>query len=392
MKLNKINALAAALLFCAAIAGAKVMDNTVATVNSKPILSSEYDKLKKSVLEEYKKNAPQLLQNKDNVTAIEEEVLNQMITDALLTQAAKEENIKVKDSELAEGINEIKSRFAKDKDGKPITDKKQTEKNFKDELKKEGITYKQFEDKIRDQIAVRKLVDTVVRAKTVQPTKDDVKKLYDNILTIMSGDKKAIEKLPKESIESAAPLSAKLTQLTAEQIKVSPVFLRTDAALSEAARKDKEKQAKEIKKQIESGKITFLEAVEKYSDDKTVLSTGGEAVLVRGIMPKDFDEKAFNTAVGKISEPIKTEQGYYLIRVNEKKAKKEVTMPMIEGDLAQYLTSVNMQKATMDYLTSLKNKADVKVMVKFEYEKPSAVAITAAPAAAAPAKKEETKK
>jgi parvulin-like peptidyl-prolyl isomerase len=390
MKPNKTTILAAALLLTATFAYAKVVDTTVATVNSKAILSSDYDKLKKSVLEEYKKNAPKLLENKDNATAIEEEVLNQMITDSLLTQAAKDEGIKVKDSELAEGINEIKARFRRGPDGKEITDKKLIEKAFNDELKKEGLTYKRFEDKIRDQIAVRKLIDSVVKAKAQPPTKEDVKKLYDNIQTIMKGDKKEIEKLPKPELEAAVPLAAKLTQLTAEQIKVSPIFIKADASMSEPVRKDKENLAKDIKKQIESEKITFLEAIEKYSDDKSPLATGGEAVLVRGVMPKDFDDKVFAIAVGKIGAPIKTEQGFYIIRVNEKKAKKEVSLTMIEADLAQYLSSVNMQKATLDYLAQLKEKADIKVLVKFNYEKP-AQQQSATSAPAADAKKDAVK-
>ena len=374
MRLYKISIFVAATLFCATLACAAVVDTTVATVNSQAILKSEYDKLKKAVLEEYHKNAPQLLTVKNNVTAIEEEVLNQMITDALLNQAAKDEKIKVKDSELAEGINEIKARFRRGPDGKEITDKKLIDKAFNDELKKEGLTYKQFENKIRDQIAVRKLVDTVVRAKATPPTKEDVQRLFNNIQIVMRGDKKEIEKMPKAELEAAVPLAAKLTQLTAEQLKVSPIFLKADASMSEAARKDKEKQTKDIKKQIEDSKITFLEAIEKYSDDKSPLATGGEAVLVRGVMPKEFDDKVFNIPVGKIGEPIKTEQGFYIIRVNEKKAKRDVTLPMIEGDLAQYLASINMQKATLDYLTELKSKANIKVMVKFEYDQPVAAA------------------
>ncbi|MDR1123596.1 MAG: SurA N-terminal domain-containing protein [Elusimicrobiota bacterium] len=380
MKVNKTTVLAAALLLAAAFAAAKVVDTTVATVNNKAILSSEYGKLTKSVLEEYNKNAPKLLENKDNVTAIEEEVLNQMITDSLLTQAAKDEGIKVKDSELAEGINEIKARFRRSADGNEITDKKLVEKAFNDELKREGLTYKQFEDKIRNQIAVRKLIDAVVKAKAQQPVKEDVKKLYDNIQIIMKGNQKEIEKLPKPELEAAVPLAAKLTQLTAEQIKVSPIFIKADATMSEPVRKDKEKLAKDIKKQLDGGEITFLEAIEKYSDDKSPLATGGEAVLVRGVMPKDFDNKVFAIAVGKVGGPIKTEQGFYIIRVNEKKAKKEISLPMIEADLAQYLTSVNMQKTTLDYLAQLKEKADIKVLVKFNYEKPA----QAQPAAAAP--------
>ncbi|MDR0646502.1 MAG: SurA N-terminal domain-containing protein [Elusimicrobiota bacterium] len=386
MRLNKIAVFSAMLIMGVGFLCAKVVDTTVATVNSEAILSSEYEKNEKTVLEEYRRNAPKLLENPDNATALGEEVLNQMITDKLLVQAAKNEKIKVKDSELAETINSIKARFSKDKDGRDITDKKLIEKNFNDELKKEGITYKQFENRIRDQIAVRKLIDTVVRAKAVAPSKEDIKKLYDNIQLILKGDKQKVEKLPKEEVQIAVPLAAKLNQLTAEQVKISPIFIKSDASLSEPALKDKEKLLKNVKRDIEKEKITFLEAIEKYSDDKSPLATGGEVVLVRGVMPEDFDNKVFGVAVGKISEPIKTEQGFYLIRVNAKTAKKDITLAMIENDLGQYLASVNMQKATNDYLQSLKDKSDIKVMKEFKYLNPAS-----APKAAA-AKPEAEKK
>lgn len=368
MKLNKTLVLTAGFLLTTGFLCAKVMDATVATVNGKPVLSSEYEKMKTAVLAEYKKSAPQLLEKKDNVTAIEEEVLNQMITDNLLIQSAKAEGIKVKDSELAEGINEVKTRFSVDEKGNKITNAKEIEKAFNAELKKEGVTYKQFEDKIRDQIAVRKMVDAVVKSKVTPPSKEAIKQLFDDIQIIMKGDKKEIEKLPKERVEAALPLAAKLNQLTAEQIKVSPIFIKAEKTLSAAVLKDKEKQAKDIRKEIISDKITFLDAIQKYSDDKAALASNGEVVLIKGVMPKDFDDKVFSVPVGDISQPIKTDYGFYVIRINEKKAKQDITLSQIQNELAQYIAAVNMQKAMVDYLKTLKDKAEIKVMVKYDYE------------------------
>ena len=139
MKLNKITAITLAAFLGAAALNAKVVDSTVATVNGKPILNSEYEKVSQATLENYKNREPAVLANKDNVTAIKEEVLNQMIIEQLLLQAAKEQNIKVKDSEVNESIVEIKKRFQKDASGKDLTEK-EAQKAFNDELKKEGLT------------------------------------------------------------------------------------------------------------------------------------------------------------------------------------------------------------------------------------------------------------
>ncbi len=381
MKLNKITAITLAAFLGAAALNAKVVDSTVATVNGKPILNSEYEKVSQATLENYKNREPAVLANKDNVTAIKEEVLNQMIIEQLLLQAAKEQNIKVKDSEVNESIVEIKKRFQKDASGKDLTEK-EAQKAFNDELKKEGLTYKQFENRIKDQLAVKKMIDSVAREKAKAPTKEQTQQLYDDIRVLMKGEQAEIKKLSRERLELAAPLAAKLTQITAEQIKLSPVFVKVDKNATQANWKLKEKEAKDIKKKIASGKITFTEAIEKFSDDKTPLAAGGEMILIRGLMPKDFDDKVFNVKVGEISDPIKTEDGYYVIRVNEKKAQKDFTYKEIEPELARFLAAAEMQKANIEFLNSLKDKAEIKVMVKFEYSQPAPEAKTEAKPAA----------
>lgn len=368
MKTNKI-ILLGALALIALNANAKVIDSSVATVNSKPILSSQYDKMTKAVLAQYEQRAPQVLQDKNNVAAIKEQVLNEMISEELMLQAAQKEGIKVKDSELAQAINSIKKRFEVDEKGKERS-KKEAEAAFNEELKKEGMTYKQFENKTREQLSVKKMMDSIVKANAKTPTEADVKQLFDDIQIIMKGDKEKAEKLSKERVALALPLAAKLNQLTAEQIKISPIFIKADKTLSKTALKDKENEAKKIRKDIKNGKITMLDAIKLYSDDKTPLATGGEVILIRGVMPKDFDNKVFSVAVGDISEPLQTESGFYIIRVNEKKAQQEVTLDKIQNELGQYVYAANMQKAMEDYLVSLKDKADVKVMVKFDYEEP----------------------
>lgn len=370
MQLNKITAITAAVILSGTLLNSKVVDSTVATVNGKPILNSEYQKVVEATKEVYKAKQPQILENKDNVVALEEEVLNQMIIEQLLLQAAQEQQIKVKESEVAEGINTIKKRFEVNEQGKPVSEKEANEA-FNNELKKEGITYKQFENRIKDQLSIRKLTDNIAREKAQAPTKEQTEQLYNDIRTLMTNNKEEIQKLPRERVEMAAPLAAKLTQLTAEQIKLSPIFVKVGKNADASVWKSKEKQANKIKKEITSGKITFLEAIEKYSDDKAALASGGEMVLIRGIMPKDFDDKVFAVEVGKISEPIKTEEGYYIIKVNAKVAQKDFTYKELEPELARFLSAAQMQKANIDFLTSLKDKAEIKVMKKFEYSTPA---------------------
>lgn len=368
MKINKLAIIPAVLLIGANLLNAKVVDSSVATVNGQAISSSQYNKLLDTVMANYKAQNPQILENPQNVAALKQEVLNELITETLLSQNAKKENIKVKDSEVADAINGIKARFAIDPlTGKQITDQKQIENAFNDELKKEGLTYTQFEARIKDQIAMRKLIDSVVNSKITPPTKEEVKALYDDVILIMGGDEEKIKALPKNRLEQAVPLAAKLNQLTAEQIKISPIFVKFDSNKPEDI-SAKEKLAKKIKKEVKKGKTPMIKLIEQYSDDKTPLQTGGEMILIKGVMPKDFDEKIFAVNVGDVSDPIKTDNGFYVIKVQEKKAKRDFTFEQVAPDMGQYLTAVKMNEGMVNYLTTLKNKSKIKVMIKFDEE------------------------
>ncbi|MBO7605606.1 MAG: SurA N-terminal domain-containing protein [Elusimicrobiaceae bacterium] len=391
MKINKLLIMPAVLLMGATLASAKVIDSNVATVNGQAILSSQYNKMVNTIIESYKAKNPQLLENPQNIAIIKQEVLNELITETLLNQNAKKEGIKVKDSELADGINEIKVRFSIDPlTGQKITDQKQIDAAFNAELKKEGLTYSQFEARIKDQIALRKLIDNVVNSKISAPTQEQVKALYDDVTLIMSGNEQKVKALPKDRLERAVPLAAKLNQLTAEQIKISPVFIKFENN-TEAEIKAKEQKAKDVRAKIKRGNMTMVDIIQKYSDDKTPLQTGGEMILIKGAMPKDFDDQIFAVKVGDVSKPIKTDNGFYVIKVQAKNAKRDFTFDQVAPDMGQYLAAIKMQEELNSYLNTLKEKSKIKVMVKFDEPAPAQNTAKAEPAKTEPAKTEAKK-
>lgn len=55
----------------------------------------------------------------------------------------------------------------------------------------------------------------------------------------------------------------------------------------------------------------FASLAEEYGD-------GDLGWLPRGIMSEEFDEVAFNTSIGEVSQPFSTAEGYYIIKVLEK--------------------------------------------------------------------------
>lgn len=368
-KMNKLALLALALTVGVGVQ-AKVMESSVATVNGRPVLSSEYDSYLSGVVEQYKVAAPQILQQPYAQDVLGREVLKELISKELLYQAADEAKIQVKDSDIDAGINEIKARFMVDeKTGKE--DPKGADKRFSEALKKQHMSLKTYKEKIKKDIAVRKLVEQRITT-TVKPVEEaDVKALYSDVETCLKGNTKkmkALEQKDPARFKEAMAIAAKLKQLTAEQVRIGHIYLAVTKDMKPEEVKAKEETAQKIKKELDSGK-EFSTAVKEYTEDKAALASGGDMILIKGIAPKALDQQAFSLPVGEVSAPIKTDVGFHIIKIKEKRAEKQIGYDDIKRDLAQYLAQQKIQTTLAAYIGELYDKADVKITKTFESDK-----------------------
>ena len=115
-------------------------------------------------------------------------------------------------------------------------------------------------------------------------------------------------------------------------------------------------------------------------------------ILIKGIAPKEIDAKAFSLAIGKVSDPIKTDMGYHIIKIKEKRAEKQIGFEDVKRDLGQYIAQTRVQEAVATYIGGLAEKADIKVTKEFEVDKAVAKAQAEKEAATKNDKKTNTKK
>lgn len=79
------------------------------------------------------------------------------------------------------------------------------------------------------------------------------------------------------------------------------------------------KEAVKIKKEIESGEITFEEAAEKYSLCPSGQKGGDLGYFNRKQMVQQFADTAFDLKVGEISDPVGTQFGWHIIKTTAKR-------------------------------------------------------------------------
>lgn len=81
---------------------------------------------------------------------------------------------------------------------------------------------------------------------------------------------------------------------------------------------ESKEKALEIKKAIENNEISFSDAAKEYSSCPSKDRGGNLGSFGKGQMVKEFEDAAFNTEPGVITDPVFTQFGYHLILVNNR--------------------------------------------------------------------------
>jgi len=364
MRSSNSLALAAAALLASWTVGAAVVEDVVARVNGKPLLLSEFKKNLRDVLDNYQRNMPQLLRDEEAVKEIRQKTLDQMIEWELLYQKAEEQQLKVHDREVDKGILEVMERSFRvdDKTGARRGDK-EMEDAFKGELQREGIGESEYRDRILRQTRIRKVVDQEVRAHLKEADEERAKKSFDLLLYVVKNDTSVLKGMADEESQAYFLFGRQLSNAHSERVRVSHLLIKVPAEATILEKTQAISKAKELKKKLDEG-ADFYELASKESDDLESSPRGGDiGFILKGWMPPAFEKVAFSLGVGQVSEPVDSDFGYHLIRVQEKKAAESITFDKVRPQVAQFLFNLDYDKALQAYVKKLRDKATVELMM-----------------------------
>ncbi|MGB3367662.1 MAG: peptidylprolyl isomerase [Acidaminobacteraceae bacterium] len=121
-----------------------------------------------------------------------------------------------------------------------------------------------------------------------------------------------------------------------------------------------EELAKEIASEIAGGS-TFEEAATKHSTCPSKERGGDLGFFSRGQMVPEFEEVAFALDLGVVSEPVKTQFGFHLIKATETKEAGISTLEEVRMSLLQTLTAKKQSETYLSKVEELKGKYSVEV-------------------------------
>jgi parvulin-like peptidyl-prolyl isomerase len=144
------------------------------------------------------------------------------------------------------------------------------------------------------------------------------------------------------------------------QVRASHILIKVDPNASAAEKEKARQKLLGIKKDIESGKISFAEAANKYSDDPSNAGGGGGDLdyftLGSGFI-EEFTDVAFKLKKGEISDPVETPYGWHLIYVTDR---KEGKLPEFEQAKPQ-IANAYFGEIQKNLLTAERKKAKIEV-------------------------------
>ena len=117
---------------------------------------------------------------------------------------------------------------------------------------------------------------------------------------------------------------------------------------------DSEEKAVELLAKIRAGEISFEDAAAENSSCPSGRNGGSLGEFGHGQMVPEFDEACFTMEVGAISEPIKTQFGYHIIRLDGKKAAEHMHFGDVREGITRQLTMEKQRAAYQSKINQLK--------------------------------------
>ncbi|ACD22583.1 peptidylprolyl isomerase [Clostridium botulinum] len=177
--------------------------------------------------------------------------------------------------------------------------------------------------------------------------------------------KNLVEGLAKEALTQLAinKVLADVT-VTDEDVKKyyddnSSMFINPPTVSAKHILVKTEEEATSIKEEIANG-LAFEEAAKKYSTCPSKEQGGSLGNFGKGSMVPEFEKVAFESEVGKVSEPVKTQFGYHLILVEDKTESTTVPFDQVKDAVLKQLINERQQNKYLEMIKQLSDKYGVE--------------------------------
>jgi len=295
---------------------ATVVEDVVAHVNDLIISRSDVERAEQALAEEDRQS------NATPAEAAERQknLLRDMIDKQLLLSRGKELGLNA-DAEVIRRLDEIRKSNHLD-----------TMEDLEKAARQQGVSFEDFKASIRDSVITQMVV------------RDEVGRT----LRMTQGQEQAYYEAHKQDF------------MQPEQIKLSEILIPTTADANDAAIAQAQTKADGIEARLKAGG-NFEELAKANSGGPTAAQGGELGMYKRGTLGQVLEDQTFNLKAGEWTAPIRTKQGFVILKVTEHQVAGVAPLKDVEPQVQEAMYTEAMQPALRTYLTKLREDAYIDI-------------------------------
>jgi peptidyl-prolyl cis-trans isomerase SurA len=341
---------------------AAVVEDVIARVNDQIIDRSDIERAQQLLVDE----AQQERMSPADVATREKNLLREMIDTQLLLSRGKELDLNV-DADVVRQLDSTRKQHNLDAmEMKDCTTPNCT--SLEKAVRDSGITYEDFKAHTRDGIIQQIVVRDEVGRNLRRPSAKEEQAYYDQ---------------HKQEFEQP------------EQVRLSEILIATPADATDAQVAQAQAEADSVTAKLKAG-TKFEDLVKQYPASPNPANGGDLGQFKPGALgSKLLEDQTFPLKAGETTAPIRTRQGFVLLKVTEHSSGGIAPLKDVEEQIQEGMYQEQMEPALRKYLTDLREKAYIDIAPGFvdtgaspKETKPVYAAATPLPVA----KKSEAKK
>jgi parvulin-like peptidyl-prolyl isomerase len=295
-----------------------VVDRVVAVVNQEIILLSELEKWKGPLLKEIQ--AQDRLEKHEQTQEVLRKILDQLVEEKLIDQEVKKSGLKASAKELDGMIGEIKQK------------NNLNQEEFEKALAREGLTFDLFKKQYEKQILRTRLVGLMVKVET-KPGEKELRDFYQKNRDRYRG---------------------------METYRPSHILFRVSTGAPPGEVQEARKKCQKVLDQIRKGE-DFGEMAILYSEDVSSKDRGDLGFFKRGELFPAFEKEAFRLKPGEISECVRSDFGFHIIRLIDRKGSEPPPFEEVKDRVQSEYYEGEIERAFKQFLTTLKEKSVIEI-------------------------------
>lgn len=139
----------------------------------------------------------------------------------------------------------------------------------------------------------------------------------------------------------------------------SQQFNKGETVIAKHILVDTLEKCEEIRNNIASGNISFEDAAKESSSCPSKENGGSLGEFGKGMMVPEFEKAAFELEIGELSEPVQTQFGYHLVKVEAKNEAEALDFEQVKPQIINMLTQQAQQKAYIDAVNEVQGRYEV---------------------------------